>query len=171
MKDKNSLTDMLMQIGLTKKLAGFYLYILESGPIDLKILLQKSSHRGVAEEKTKLLEDLALRKLVMIDRYSVFPLNPKTVFKAVGHLKLWQDIVDWDIERVSENNKMKIKETLTGKERETLIQKLTEDYSYYINDSDDEELQQIYNSSCFTVGSMNYYKELDKQVKRNIKRR
>lgn len=49
---------------------------------------------------------------------------------------------------------------LTEIEREDLITKLHEDYLGYISDSDDEELQKIYHSGCFTVGSMNYYREL-----------
>lgn len=52
-----------------------------------------------------------------------------------------------------------IKEELTDIERADKIAKLVEEYEAYINDSDDEELQKIFNSGCFTVGSMNYYNE------------
>jgi translation initiation factor IF-2 len=52
-----------------------------------------------------------------------------------------------------------IKEELTDVERADMIAQLVEDYEAYINDSDDEELQEIFNSGCFTVGSMNYYNE------------
>lgn len=51
-----------------------------------------------------------------------------------------------------------IKEELTEIEREDLITKLHEDYLGYICDSDDVELQEIWHSGCFTVGSMNYYR-------------
>ena len=62
--------------------------------------------------------------------------------------------------------KKEIKEKLTTRQREKIIEQLIEDYIYYINDSDNEELQKIYNSGCFTVGSMNYYKQLDKETRR-----
>ena len=65
--------------------------------------------------------------------------------------------------------KKNILSRLTKYGREIIIDKLIEDYGYYINDSDDEELQKIFNSGCFTVGSMNYYKELDKQAKKENK--
>ena len=53
----------------------------------------------------------------------------------------------------------KIKEYLTEEERGKIIEELIDAYAYYISDSDDEELQEIYESGCFTVGSMTYYKE------------
>ena len=65
--------------------------------------------------------------------------------------------------------KKKILSKLTKYGREIIIDKLIEDYTYYINDSDDEELQKIFNAGCFTVGSMNYYNELDRQVKKGNK--
>lgn len=52
-----------------------------------------------------------------------------------------------------------MKDTLTKEERQDIINSLVRDYEYYINDSDDEELQEIYESGCFTVGSLKYYKE------------
>lgn len=52
-----------------------------------------------------------------------------------------------------------MKDELTKEERQDMINSLVRDYEYYINDSDDEELQEIYESGCFTVGSLNYYKE------------
>ena len=52
-----------------------------------------------------------------------------------------------------------IKENLTEEEREEIIASLISDYEAYISESDDEELQEIFNNGCFTVGSMNYYKE------------
>lgn len=58
-----------------------------------------------------------------------------------------------------------IKEYLTEKERIDIIAKLHDEYLSYINDSDDEELQEIFESGCFTVGSMNYYKEKDLLVR------
>jgi len=58
-----------------------------------------------------------------------------------------------------------MKEHLTEKERDNMINKLHDEYLTYICDSDDEELQEIYNSGCFTVGSMNYYREKDNQQK------
>lgn len=63
----------------------------------------------------------------------------------------------------------KIKDRLTKKEREKMIEELIDDYGYYINDSDDEELQKIYQSGCFTVGSMVYYKEKDLEHKLKTK--
>lgn len=53
----------------------------------------------------------------------------------------------------------KIKKELSDVERADMIAQLVEDYEEYINYSDDEQLQEIFNSGCFTVGSMNYYNE------------
>ena len=50
-------------------------------------------------------------------------------------------------------------------ERDRITNALIKDYEQYVYELDDDDLKDIWKSGCFTLGSMNYFKELDAQVK------
>jgi hypothetical protein len=54
----------------------------------------------------------------------------------------------------------KIKENLDPIERQRIIEELANDYEQYVHELSDQELQEIHNENCFTLGSVKYYQQL-----------
>jgi len=109
----------LMSLGFSKELATLYLFILQHNPIRIS---------DIPEGKLHLIEDLALNKLVLVDRDTIYSMNPKITFKALGKEVLYERLVDLNIKDVPKTKKTEIKNFL--KKCENLGNKLQRIYNY-----------------------------------------
>jgi len=111
--------DKLISLGFSRELATLYLFILQHNPVKLS---------NIPTEKLHLLEPLALNKLILVDQDTVYSMNPKIAFKALGKKAIYERIVDLNIKDVPKVRKTEIIKFL--KKCEDLGNNLQRIYNY-----------------------------------------